>query len=130
MATKMRIVEELLFEPFVSQLANVTVGGAKKSGARKMLTKVLGPPKAIPMPQGTPIRVSVRVDIVAKKGYVLNVVTKLGEDVWDDCSFTKEYPRKKPYTYTKTYLTVVGAEKVLDHISREREDAVRAHGIV
>lgn len=129
-ATKMRIVEELLFERFVSQLANVTVGG-KKSNTKKMLTKI-GPPKAIPMPHETtegPIHIEVRVDVQKGrgKGYVLSVQTKLGDVAWDEFSFSKDYPRRKPYT--KTYLTVVGAEQVLDNISREKEDAVRAHGI-
>jgi len=136
-AVKMRIVEELLFEPFVSQLANVTVGAKKGGGGgRKMLTRAMGPPKAVPMPHGTaegPIRIDVRVDIEKGKGYVLKVETKLGGGdgavPWAEASFTKEYPRKKPCPYSKTYLTVVGAEKALDYISREKEDEARAHGI-
>ena len=133
-AVRMRIAEELLFEPFVSQLANVMVGSKKGGGTRKMLTRVMGPPKAVPMPHGSvegPIRIEVRVDMEKGKGYVLHVETKLGVGegavTWAEASFTKEYPRKKPYT--KTYLTVVGAEKALEYISREKEEQARAHGI-
>ena len=128
-AVKMRVAEELLFEPFISQLANVTVG-SKKTSSRKMLTRPMGPPKAVPMPHGTaegPIRIDVRVDMEKGKGYVLTVETKLGGVVWEEASSKKEYPRKKPYT--KTYLTVVGAEKALEYISREKEEQARAHGI-
>lgn len=129
-AIKMRIAEELLFEPFVSQLANVTMG-TKKVGIRaKMLTRVMGPPKAVPMPHGTaegPIRIEVKVDMEKGKGYVLHVTTKLGEESWEATNFTKEYPRKRPYS--KTLVTVMGAEKALEYISREKEEQARAHGI-
>jgi len=129
-AIKMRIAEELLFEPFVSQLANVIMG-TKKVGIRaKMLTRVMGPPKAVPMPHGTaegPIRIEVKVDMEKGKGYVLRVTTKLGEESWEATNFTKEYPRKRPYS--KTLVTVMGAEKALEYISREKEEQARAHGI-
>jgi hypothetical protein len=129
-AIKMRIAEELLFEPFVSQLANVIMG-TKKVGIRaKMLTRVMGPPKAVPMPHGTaegPIRIEVKVDMEKGKGYVLHVTTKLGEESWEATNFTKDYPRKRPYS--KTLVTVMGAEKALEYISREKEEQARAHGI-
>ena len=129
-AVKMRVAEELLFEPFVSQLANVTVGTKKLSSRAKMLTRILGPPKAVPMPHGAvggPIQVQVKVDMEKGKGYVLKVTTKLGEEAWEGACLEKSFARKRPYT--KTYLTVLGAEKALEYISREKEDQARAHGI-
>ena len=128
-ALKMRVVEELLFDKFIDQLACVTVG-SKKLTSRKMRL-VVGPPNAIALPTtpAGPYHISIGITMEKGKGYILKVKTvHEGVELQGEAlTFEKSYPRKKPNT--KTYLTCKAAEQVLDYLSREKEDEVRAHGL-
>ena len=126
---KMRVVEELLFDKFIDQLACVTVG-SKKQQTRK-LRLIVGPPNAIALPitPAGPFHISIGITIEKSKGYVVKVKTvHEGVELQGEAlTFEKCYPKKRPNT--KTYLTCKAAEQVLDYLAREKEDAVTAHGL-
>jgi len=92
---------------------------------------VVGPPNAIALPTtpAGPYHISIGITMEKGKGYILKVKTvHEGVELQGEAlTFEKSYPRKKPNT--KTYLTCKAAEQVLDYLSREKEDEVRAHGL-